>query len=227
MNILLLSFLLWLSDNRSFDNIARGNRARVSSQLAYQNANYLEASIAYRQVLSSSAFAEPEARLNLAHSYFKLNQLQNAQRYYEQLGKLRNASLAARAQMQLGVIYTLRKDTVSALRYFRKSLVTNPENRLAAYNLELLEKQYSGAMPSPKPPAPQAQKSKAVAPSPPPQQSAEVQKSEDKKELLARLKNLDMDEAQALMLLNALKNSEIQYLQQQKRKTTNTNRGKW
>jgi len=225
MNILLLSFLLWLSDNRSFDNIARGNRAKVAGQLAYQNANYLEASTAYRAVLSASTFAEPEARLNLAHSYFKLNQLQNAQRYYARLANIRNAPLAARAQMQLGVIYALRKDTVSALRYFQKSLVTNPDNRLAAYNLELLKKKYRGSIPSPKPPAPQEQKNKVVAP--PSQHSLEVQKSQDRKELLTRLKNLDMNEAQALMLLDALKNTDVQYLQQQKRKTTNNNRGKW
>lgn len=228
MNILLLSFLLWITDNQSLDAISRGNRARAKGLLAYKNGYYQGANVAYREVLAASVFAEPEVRFNLAHSYFQINQLQNAQRYYARLANVRNITLASRAQMQLGVIEALCKDTLNALRFLQKSLVTNPDNRLAAYNYELLKKQYHGPIPPPNPPEPQLPKNNNIAKTPPPQ-GQEVEKTTEKKELLRRLQSLKMTEAQAIMVLEALKNTEIQYLQQQKRKSTNTagGSGKW
>jgi tetratricopeptide (TPR) repeat protein len=224
VNILFLTFLLWLTDNRSLEAVSRSNEARKKGQLAYKNADYSEAVLAYRTVLSASMFTQPEVRLNLAHAYFQQKQWQNAQRYYSQLAAVRQPVLASRAQMQLGIIHALRRDTLSALRFFQKSLITNPENRLAAYNYEVLKKQYHGATPPPVPPS-----KNSTTPPPPTQKTAnEVQKSEERKVQLQRFQGIKMTEAQALLLLDALKNAEVQYLQQQKRKVSpNAERGKW
>lgn len=226
MSVLLLSLLLWIWDNRSFNAISRGNDAKIEGERAYQNTNYFGAAAAYREVLAASLFAEPEARLNLAHSYFKLNQLQNAQELYGRLALVKNSKIAAQAQMQLGVIYATQKDTLKALNALKKSLMINADNRLAAYNYELLKKQYSGKITEPAAKKPQEQEKPAPKPTNP-QEALEAQKSEEKKQILTRLEAMKMTEAQALLILDALKAAEMQYLQQQKRKTTTENKGKW
>ncbi|MFN8348658.1 MAG: tetratricopeptide repeat protein [Spirosomataceae bacterium] len=228
---LLISLLLWIWDNRSFDTISRSNRAKTEGQEAYLEKDYSKALTAYRNISNASLFAEAEARLNLAHTYFQLKQLQNARRYYTRLAKVHNnPMLSSRACNQLGIIETLDKDTVSALRYFKESLRHNPDNQKARYNYELLKKSFSGKEETAKS-KPTPQKSEqSPSPVPPPKTSREVQKTEEKKQLLTQLQNMNMSEAQAMMILDALKASEIQYLQQQKHRSTSSNdvsKGKW
>ena len=227
---LLFSLLLWIWDNRSFDTISRSNRAKIEGQVAYQERNYPKALEAYQNISNSSLFAEPEARLNLAHAYFQLKQLNNARQYYIRLSKVRNNVLSSRAYNQLGMIETMDKDTLSALRYFKESLRQNPDNQKAQYNYELLKKTFSGKEEVAKTkPAPQKTEP-TPTPSPAPKTAQEVQKTEEKKKLLNQLQNMKMSEAQAMMILDALKASEIQYLQQQKHRSSSsndTNKGKW
>lgn len=227
---LLFSLLLWIWDNRSFDTISRSNRAKIEGQVAYQEKDYQKALEAYQNISNSSLFAEPEARLNLAHAYFQLKQLNNARQYYIRLSKVKNNILSSRAFNQLGVIETIDKDTLVALRYFKESLRQNPDNQKAQYNYELLKKTFSGKEDVAKTkPAPQKTE-QTPTPSPTPKTAQEVQKTEEKKNLLDQLQNMKMTEAQAMMILDALKASEIQYLQQQKHRSSSSNdanKGKW
>jgi tetratricopeptide (TPR) repeat protein len=227
---LLFSILLWIWDNRSFDTISRSNRAKIEAQEAYQEKDYDKALEAYQNIATSSLFAEPEARLNLAHSYFQLKQLKNAERYYLRLSKVKNSILASRAFNQLGMIKTINKDTLTALQFFRESLRQNPDNQKAQYNFELLKKRFSGKETTQTPKASPKQNESVSKPTPPKQITQEAQKTEEKKNLLNKLKNLSMSEAQAMMVLDALKASEIQYLQQQKHRSSANNddsKGKW
>jgi tetratricopeptide (TPR) repeat protein len=227
---LLFSILLWIWDNRSFDTISRSNRAKIEAKEAYQDKNYERALESYQSIANSSLFAEPEARLNLAHSYFQLKQLKNAERYYLRLSKVKNPFLASRAFNQLGVIETMNKDTLAALQFFRESLRQNPENHKAQYNFELLKKRFKGKETTKIPKNTPKKEELAPKPAPPEQISQEAQKTEEKKNLLNKLKNLSMSEAQAMMVLDALKASEIQYLQQQRHRSSAKNddsKGKW
>ncbi len=185
---------------------------------------------AYRNVSNGSVFTEPSARLNLAHTYFKLQQLQNARRYYKRLTQIDNPVLASRAYAQLGVIEAIDKDTLEALRYLKEGLRQNPDNAIARFNYELLKKSFSGREKTP-PPVSAPQNVEQSAPQKTePREGQEVQKTEEKKDLLTQLQNMKMSEAQAMMILDALKASEIQYLQQQKhrsQKSADNNKGKW
>jgi len=224
---LLFSLLLWIWDNRSFDTISRSNRAKVEGQEAYQEKNYERALEAYQNVSSASLFAEPESRLNLAHTYFQLKQLRNAQKYYAKLAHVTNPFLASRALNQLGVIETIEKDTAQALLYFRQSLRLNPDNEKAQYNYELLKRQFHGKEKTQKS-ASQPQKTNAPQPKATPSEQ-EAKQTEDRKQLLNKLKNLKMTEEQAMMILESMKASEMQYLQQKRQRTTPTDdsKGKW
>lgn len=226
----LIYILLWIWDNRSFDTISRSNRAKLEAREAYMEADFEKAMEAYRNVSSNSLFTEPSARFNLAHSYFQLKQLQNARRYYKRLTQVDDAWLASRAYSQLGVIEATEKDTVEALRYFKEGMRKNPENQIARFNYEFLKKRYSGKVEA-EPLKSNVQKKEQTAQTPPsPNLGQEVLKTEEKKDLLTQLQNMKMSEAQAMMILDALKASEIQYLQQQKhrsRKPNDNSKGKW
>lgn len=227
---LLIYILLWIWDNRSFDTISRSNRAKLEAREAYREADYKKAMEAYRSVSNNSLFTEPSARLNLAHTYFKLAQLQNARRYYKKLTQVDNHWLASRAYSQLGVIEAIDKDTLEALRYFKEGLRQNPDNQIARFNYEFLKKRFSGKEETRTAKSAPQSKEQTTQNTPAPKAAQEVLKTEEKKELLSRLQTIKMSEAQAMMILDALKASEIQYLQQQKHRSPASNddsKGKW
>ena len=130
----------------------------------------------------------------------------------------------------MGTIEVINKDTLAALRYFKESLRQNPDNQKARYNYEFIKKKFSGKERVPKS-NPQPQKQEQQSPlTPVPQTAQEVQETEEKKQLLNQLQHMKMSEAQAMMILDALKASEIQYLQQQKHRSISPNdnsKGKW
>jgi tetratricopeptide (TPR) repeat protein len=224
---LLFSLLLWIWDNRSFDTISRSNRAKVEGQEAYNEKQYKRALEAYQTISTTSLFAEPESRLNLAHTYFQLNQLRNAKKYYTKLAKVSNVFLASRALNQLGIIETLDKDTAQALLYFRQSLRLNPDNDRAQYNFELLKKRFNGKEKQTRQNIPQQNPEKKQTETE--QSKIQTQQTEEKKNLLNQLKNLKMSEEQAMIILEAMKASEIQYLQQKRHQSTvkDDSNGKW
>jgi tetratricopeptide (TPR) repeat protein len=225
MNYLLLSLLLWIWDNRSSDAISNSNRSKVEAQRAYQQGNYKKAAIHYQKILNASLFTEPEVRLNLANSLFLAKNLTAAQRHYKRLSLLNDTSIVSKAFMQLGLIGVQNKDTIAALSYLKKSLKTNPYNSLARFNFELLQNRFSGKTPIKKD-KPQAEKQQNdVTQSLEP--SLQPVETEQKKDLLKRLNTLNMTEAQATMILDAMKASEIQYLQQRQQKIDNQDKGKW
>lgn len=227
---LLIYILLWIWDNRSFDTISKSNRAKLEAREAYKEADYKKAMEAYRNVSNNSLFTEPSARLNLAHTYFKLEQLQNARRYYKKLTQVDNHWLASRAYSQLGVIEAIDKDTLEALRNFKEGLRQNPDNQIARFNYEYLKKRFSGKEKTQNDKSTSPKKEQTAQNAPAPKAAQEVLKTEEKKELLSRLQTIKMSEAQAMMILDALKASEIQYLQQQKHHSPASNddsKGKW
>ncbi|MFN4144492.1 MAG: tetratricopeptide repeat protein [Runella sp.] len=227
---LLVYLLLWIWDNRSFDTISRSNRAKAEAQAAYLKGDYAKAIEGFEIVAKASIFNEIEVRFNLAHAYFQAKQYQKARKYYARLAQNKNTWLASRAYTQLGMIATAEKDTSVALMYFKQSLRQNPNNATARYNYELLKRRFKGNEQTPPSAMPTIQKTPVPMPPPPTVSSQEIQKSEQKKEILNRLQNIKMTEEQALILLEALKNAEIQYIQQQKPKgalQTDDSKGKW
>ncbi|WP_041341377.1 tetratricopeptide repeat protein [Runella slithyformis] len=202
----------------------------MEAQEAYKEADYDKAMEAYRDVSNNSLFTEPSVRLNLAHTYFKLAQLQKARRYYLKLTQVDNPRLASRAYSQLGVIEAIDRDTLKALRYFKESLRQSPDNQIARFNFEYLKKHFNGKEESQPAKTTTQQKEQTAQNAPALNAAQEVLKTEEKKELLSRLQSIKMSEAQAMMILEALKASEIQYLQQQKHRSLTSDddsKGKW
>ncbi len=222
MNSLLLSILLWLWDNRSFDTIEANNRAKIIAERAFKEQKYQLAIVNYQKIIRSSLLVEPALRLNLANALFEDNKLKEAQQQYRRLTKLSDLFISSQAQMQLGLIEVQQKDTAAALVSLKKSLKINSYNNIARFNFELLKSQYSNhtAAREPKP--------KPVNTTIAPQKiSVQTVETEQKKDILERLNSIKMTEAQAITILDAMQTSEIQYLQQRRQKSTNIDTGKW
>lgn len=185
----------------------------MEAQKAYLKGNFSEATLQYQILAKQSFFTPPEVTLNLANSLFEVNDTLGARRKYAQLVSLKEPLLASTTYSQLGIIFCSEKDTARALALFKEALILKPDNEIARFNYELLKRQYH------------PKKNKAQnAPNPvknqriPQQQTQEEQKeiaeNNSQKELLKTLKNYGLTPEKAKTILDGMKNSEIQYIQQ-------------
>ncbi|WP_138994068.1 lipopolysaccharide assembly protein LapB [Larkinella sp. C7] len=221
MTYLILSVLLWLYDNRSFDKISHDNIARIEGLRAYEAGNYKRAAEQYVALVNSALFVEPSARLNLAHSYFQLRQYAQAQKHYRLVAQVSQPDLAAAAEIQLGVIAVLQGDSTAALTLFRKALTAVPALEPAQFNYELIKKTYSGkpvqnSAQRPKPTPRQSQQETETTLERGQESGTEVEQGDTKNELLRRLRSLNLSEEQALSILNSMQANEVQYIHQRK-----------
>ena len=161
-----------------------------------------------------SFFTPPEVTLNYAHALFENNDTVQARRKYAQLISIKEPSLASTTYSQLGIIFCTEKDTAQALTLFKEALILKPDNDLARFNYELLKRKYHPA-PNPNNSVPKPKNNQLLSPPPPPKnEQAEVAKNNSQKELLKTLKNYGLTLQKAKIILDGMKNSEIQYIQQ-------------
>lgn len=213
---LFLSAMLWVWNHRAFDTISHNNIARKEAEVAYQTGNYKRAAERYTYLARLNATPDPTLLLNLGHSCFRLNEYTRAKRHYEKLRQIGNSDLAAIAAVQLGVIACQERDSATALTLFEQALLQNPDNEPARYNFELISRVYTG-----QPPASQSgRKSKTKStfgrqPSATDQlesiQAQALVQSARKDDKLNRFRNLNMTEAQARQVLDAMKGNDLPY----------------
>lgn len=214
MNSLIFYIFLWILDNSTFTKVTIRNKAIKEAQLAYKDNDFAEASFQYQLLGSTSFFTPPEVTLNLAHALFENNDTIQARRKYAQLISIKEPALVSTTYSQLGLIFCAEKDTAQALTLFKEALILKPDNDLARFNYELLKRRYhpkkslSKGIPKPK-------RNQLLSPPPPPKnQQAEIAKNDSQKELLKTLKNYGLTPEKARIILDGMKNSEIQYIQQ-------------
>ncbi len=209
-------------DNSSFTKVNLRNKATVEAQKAYLQGNFQEASLQYQLLAKQSFFTPPEVTLNLANALFEVNDTLAARRKYAQLVSLKEPLLASTTYSQLGIIFCSEKDTLRALALFKEALMLKPDNEIARFNYELLKRQYNPKENKTRN-APKPQKNQI---NPPPQRQEErkeVAKDNSQKELLKTLKNYGLTPEKAKTILDGMKNSEIQYIQQKQNLVKNKN----
>ena len=167
----------------------------------------------YQLLSKQSFFTPPEVTLNLANSLFEVNDTLGARRKYAQLVSLKEPLLASTTFSQLGIIFCSERDTARALALFKTALMLKPDNEIARFNYELLKRQFhpkeNKAQNSPNRPKNQP------LPSPQTQEERkEIEKNNSQNELLKTLKNYGLTPEKAKTILDGMKNSEIQYIQQ-------------
>ena len=73
MNIWFFYIILLVLNLRSLTNVSQRNALKIEAGTAFYKKNYELAIQKYEELANISYNFEPEARLNLAHSYFTIN----------------------------------------------------------------------------------------------------------------------------------------------------------
>lgn len=223
IHLLFLALSWW--QPRSLDRISRNNIARREAEAAYQSGHYAQAVERYTFLTKITPSPPPELLLDLGHSCFRLNQYDTAKIQYERLRQVGNASQVSIASVQLGIIACLEKDSAMALNLFQQALLLNPDNEPARHNFELIKRTWSGRQPTAqagrktkstlktKEESAPAQSKTAPAPT--------VAHSDRTDDELRRFRNLNMTEAQARQLLDAMQGDDLPYSLARYRKPSN------
>jgi Ca-activated chloride channel family protein len=246
-------------------DIGKVNARKSEAKKAFVAGDYKTAADHYRYLVDSAGVSEDEVNMNLAHSYFQLNDTTQAIGSYQRLTQSTDARLRSTAYQQLGVLNNREGKFEEALQFLKQSLRADPSNQDARYNYEMirkkLEEQKKKEQEQNKKDQEQEKKDEQNKDSKEEQnkdkkdqQKTDEQKEQEKKEqeqkdqeqkekeqqqkeqqekeqqekdnkemppsVKDKLKEMNMSEEKARMILEAMKNQEIQYLQQNKRKGT-------
>jgi Ca-activated chloride channel family protein len=260
-HIFLLLLALWTDPG----DIGKVNAVKAEAKKAFQAGDYKTAAERYRFLVDSAGVQEDEVNMNLAHSYFNLNDTALAVGSYQRLTQSEDAQLRSLAYQQLGVLNNREGRFEEALQFLKQSLKANPANQDARYNYEMIrkkleeqkkkqqqdqnkdknqqqkeeenkdskEEQNKDKQEQQKEDQKKQQEQKDKQQQEQEQKEKEQQQKEeqdkeqqekDSKELppsvKEKLKEMNMSEEKAKMILEAMKNQEVQYLQQNKRKGT-------
>lgn len=136
----LFSLILSAALIGGFNDIARINAMKKEAKEAYNNGDY-EAALKHYELLSDSLSVDDDnILLNLANSYFKVQDTTKAINNYSRLTASSDKIVRSVAHQQLGIIKNREKQFEEALSHFKESLKADPLNEDSRYNYELLKK---------------------------------------------------------------------------------------
>jgi Ca-activated chloride channel homolog len=222
-----LYFWLLMLSKTPFGNIDRSNRLLKEAESAYLQKNYIVALVKYRYLYHAQHLKDKHIQLNLAHCYFVNKDTAQAKKHYLPFAEDHSANIRAIACQQLGVLAYRQHQYATALSYFKQALQAAPANDNIRYNYELakrLEKVTRKTEPGNKKESTQAPKKMPPPPLQTPEELAQDAETENKaqekdqeaKAIQERLKRINLSQQKAEMILEAMKNNEIQYIQQRK-----------
>jgi hypothetical protein len=232
-----LYILYLLVVNTPLNKVAESNELIREAENSFLEKNYILALVKYRYLNNSLQRKDSNIQLNLAHCYFLNQDTAQARKYYLNFVDSNNEESRGIACQQLGVLAFQQKNYIASLNYFKKSLQALPLNEDIRYNYELVKK-INARVKKPKKQNKPPEKPKEIEeklPPPPSQEQAETtptsndsqQKSDQERQdkIEKQLKKINLSQEKAQMILDALKNSEAKYIQQQK-KVPGQNQGK-
>jgi Ca-activated chloride channel homolog len=219
------------------------NRIQKDAQDLFQKKDYLLATYQYQDLMENYGVADLAVPLNTAHAYFYLKDAEKSAFYYHQLteNKLVPAHYQSIAFNQLAYIAFMDNNQELALTLLKQAIFKNPQNHEARYNFELLKKiahkNPKNAQSSDNPvvnPSIDSTQTKKLQQQTPDKNGLEKAKQHDlnaeKEEKNQfnlnlqpeKLKDLKINSEKADAILDALRNQEIQYIQQLKRNKKNS-----
>lgn len=137
--MLLINILLLLLDT-SPKGISEVNSLKKKAQEAYQSGNFEQSATTYSYLVDSLNLVDEKAIMNLANSYYKLEDTENALSTYQRLQGSIDPELRSQAYQQMGVLSKDPKTLEKALAFFKESIKSDPSNNDARYNYELVKK---------------------------------------------------------------------------------------
>lgn len=136
MNSVLLILLLLIDPTK----ISEVNKAKEKAKESYARGEYKEAAAQYRTLVDSLGVKEEEVSMNMAHSYYHINDTIGARNAYLGLTNSTNTSYKSVSYQQLGMLSHREGKLEEALSYFKSSLKANPLNEDSRLNYELVKK---------------------------------------------------------------------------------------
>ena len=140
MKYLALLILLTITGNNFTGDVSEFNKVKREAEFAFNGEDYSTAADKYRFLIDSLKYDDDNARLNLAHSLYKMEEIETSKAMYEQLSSSSNREVNSIANQQLGIFESRGKNLQKSLDYFKKSLKANPLNEESRYNYELVKK---------------------------------------------------------------------------------------
>lgn len=207
MNFWFFQILLLILNLKSLTNISARNSLKDEAEKAFKQKDYYKAILRYESLKTSSFTFEPEARLNLAHSYFFIKDTTKALQEYRKLIKISDKQIKSTTLIQIGILNCQLGDSSMAMQLFKEAIQKDPSNAVAQYNYELLRKKL---------PPPPSQNNNNTQNQQEEKQEAAPEQTEKKEDELNSLKPQRMSKDKALQILESMKANELQYLQQKK-----------
>ena len=205
MRIIITLLIINLFTN--FDNnISKINEIKKEAKRNFSEKKYDQAIDKYKYLIDSMNLNDDNVMLNLSHSYLLNGDTLNAIDGYNSLTESKKGNIKSIAYQQLGVISDKYQKLKESSELFKNSIKSNPENIESKYNYELVMKKIKEQ---------QNQENKEQQ-----NQENKENKEQQNQTIEEKLKEINISKEKAEMILEALKNNEIQYLQQLKRKTS-------
>jgi tetratricopeptide (TPR) repeat protein len=120
--------------------ISKINSLKSEAKKAYIIGDFKKAIEKYKYLRDSLGVKEEEVDMNLANSYFQLNDTTNALNTYAPLTQSSNSKIKSWANQQSGVVTNRQGKYEEALNYFKQALKAEPNNDQARYNYEMVKK---------------------------------------------------------------------------------------
>ncbi len=219
--------LILMTIHGDINKIAEINRLKKEAARDYLNKDYKDAAVKYQTLVDSLGQEDDELHMKLSHCNFHLGDTTRAISNYKQLTQSDQKPLQSVAWQQLGILNAQARNFSEAENDFVNSLRANPDNDEARYNYELLKKKIRNQQKKEQGQQQNGQKDKQKQQNQNPQQAdKQNQAQKDKTNQKGQELNNDqfkMDKIsrqKAQMILDAMRNTEEQYLQQLKRKST-------
>jgi len=260
LKVLLLFLALLSTDPRE---IAKINSLKKEAESSFKAGKYEDA-LAKFQLLDSLGVEDPALKLNLAHTYYQMNDTTGALNSYRSVLYAPDKKLRSVAYQQLGVMNKESGKYEEALTDLKSSIKADPTNEGARYDYELVKKlldeqnkqdqqnQENDQNKENQENEDQQQEQENKEDQEKGEQNEEQQEQEGEKEeseenkdgekkegenedgeeqegekepsqeemMQQKLEEMKISPEKAKMILEAMRNNEVQYLQQQRRKPT-------
>jgi Ca-activated chloride channel family protein len=137
---LVIAYTLLVAFSIDPTKIGKINTAKSEAKKAYNSGDYKKAIERYTYLLDSLGVAEDEVTLNLANSYFQINDTASATGAYQSIAGSVKPRIRSNAQHQLGVLNHRQGKFEEALANFKQAIKADANNTDARYNYEMLKK---------------------------------------------------------------------------------------
>ncbi len=193
MHFFIYYIIFFLLNPRFYTNIEQKNRYIDEFNQKMEARDFKGAITVFERLEEVHRVIDIHLRLDAAHAYFALGDTSAARINYEFSRDLNDPGPSSVSRNQLAILALMRKDTASALDFFRSAVERDPRLQEARFNYELISRLYQGKAP----PVPLEE-----------ERNRQVTTSDEREEELDRYVSENISRERALQLLDNLRISE-------------------